>query len=295
MKKLLLVSVLSVLSLASVAQPLPLLYNPGDPNATALGGAGVALEADAWALEHNFAATALSPDILAFGAAYGRWAPTPSADNRFSVGGWYRTDALAFGLSAKGSFAHPYQTATPAAEMKGRFNPGDLALAFGTAWSPAPGLAFSATARLVSSSLSEEVSGAAFCADLSAIYNVEAFTFGLSAFNLGGKIKYGDNAYALPTLVRGSLRYATPDFEATGEMDYLAGAGVMGGLGAGYRPCAFLTLQGGYHFGAADRGLPSFASLGLGLLLEGFGLDVSVLLASPTLAGSVHVGVSYRF
>ena len=135
----------------------------------------------------------------------------------------------------------------------------------------------------------------AFCADLSAIYNVEGFSFGLSAFNLGGKIRYGDNAYTLPTLVKGGLRYATLDFEATGELDYLAGAGVMGGLGVEYWPFACLALRGGYHFGAADKGLPSFASLGLGLLLEGFGMDVSVLLASPTLAGSVNVGISYAF
>ena len=295
MKKLLLVCVLSLLAAALGAQSLPLLFNPGDPHAAALGGASVALEADAWALEHNFAAAALADNDLALGAAYGRWAPKPSADNRFSAGGWYRTGQFAFGLSAKGSFAHPYQITTVSGETKGTFSPGDLALAFGAAWSPAPGFAFSATARMISSSLSEEVTGAAFCTDLSALYSEGPVSFGLSAFNLGGKIRYGDNAYALPALVKGGLRYATLDFEATGEVDYLAGAGVMGGVGVEYWPFAILALRGGYHFGAADKGLPSFASLGLGLLLEGFGMDVSVLLASPTLAGSVNIGVSYRF
>ena len=295
MKRILLATVLSVLSVALGAQSLPLLYTPGDPHAAALGGAGVALEADAWALEHNFAAAALNPDQMAFGAAYGCWAPKPGADQRFSAGGWYRTGSLAFGLSAKGSFAKPYQITSSAGEPMGQFRPTDYALALGTAWSPVPGLALSATARMVSSALSEEVAAASFCADLSAMYCVDALTVGLSAFNLGGKIRYGDNSYALPTLVKGGLRYATLNFEATGEVDYLAGAGVMGGVGLEYWPFAILAMRGGYHFGAADKGLPSFASLGLGLLLEGFGMDFSVLLASPALAGSFNIGISYRF
>lgn len=295
MRKFLLVSALSVLTLTLSAQSLPLLFNPGDPHAAALGGASVALEADAWALEHNFAAAAINADQFAIGAAYGRWAPKPSADNRFSAGGWYRTGTLAFGLSAKGSFSPAYQATTADGEPKGKFSPSDYALAFGAAWSPAPGFALSATARMISSALSEEIAAAGFCADVSAMYSAGGFTLGLSAFNLGGKVQYGDNAYALPTLVKGGLRYALTTFEATAEVDYLAGAGVMGGLGVEYWPFSILALRGGYHFGAADKGLPSFASLGAGLFLEGFGLDFSVLLASPTLSGSAHLGISYRF
>jgi hypothetical protein len=295
MKKFLLATALSVLTFAAGAQPVPILFNPGDPNSAALGGTGVALEADAWALEHNFAAAALTRDVFAIGAAYGYWAPGAGADNRFSAGGWYRTGPFAFGLSAKGSFARPYETVTPYGELKGRFSPADYALSIGAAWSPAPGFALSATGRMVSSGLSEEITGAAFCADLSAMYSVDAFTVGVSAFNLGGKIHYGDNAYALPTLVKGGLRYATETFGATGEVDYLMGAGVMGGLGVEYWPFSIFALRGGYHFGAADKGLPSFASLGLGIFVEGFGLDLSVLLASPTLAGSFNIGISYRF
>ena len=44
MKKLLLATVLSVLGFAAGAQPLPILFNPGDPHSAALGGTGVALE-----------------------------------------------------------------------------------------------------------------------------------------------------------------------------------------------------------------------------------------------------------
>jgi hypothetical protein len=295
MKKFLLASALSVLTLALNAQSLPLLFNPGDPHSAALGGASVALEADAWAMEHNFAAAALNANRFAIGAAYGYWAPKPSADNRFSAGGWYRTGRLAFGLSAKGSFSPAYQATTSEGELKGKFSPSDYALAVGAAWSPASGFALSATARMVSSALSEAFAAVAFCADVSAMYCTHGFTVGVSAFNLGGKVQYGDNAYALPTLVKGGLRYALKNFEATGEVDYLAGTGVMGGLGVEYWPFSILALRGGYHFGAADKGLPSFASFGLGILLEGFGLDASVLFASPALAGSFNIGISYRF
>ena len=42
------------------AQTLPLLYNPTDARTMALGGAGVALEANAWTVDANMAAAALS-------------------------------------------------------------------------------------------------------------------------------------------------------------------------------------------------------------------------------------------
>ena len=171
MRKIALVlTVLSALSLPLRAQTLPLLYNPTNPRAMALGGADVALGADAWAVDGNFAAAALSVSSFALGAAYDRWAPVLGADNRFNLGGWYRSEALAFGLSAKGSFAQETSLSGPAGEPLGSFAPRDLAFALGGAWMAVPGLAFSATARVVSSKLDTQTSGTAFCADLAIQY-----------------------------------------------------------------------------------------------------------------------------
>ena len=294
--------VLLALSLSGRAQTLPLLYNPANPRAMALGGTDLALGADAWAVDGNFAAAALSGSNFALGAAYNRWAPTLGADNRFNLGGWYRSEALAFGLSAKGSFAQETNLSGPAGEPLGTVSPRDLAFALGGAWMAVPGLAFSATARVVSSKLDTQTSGTAFCADLAIQYASDAFAAAVSATNLGASIRYGENTYPLPSLVKGGVAYRSLWADVSAELDYLARSGVMAGIGVEARPLeqpgqprSWLILRAAYHYGPADKGLPAFGSAGIGLLFEGVELDVSVLFASPTRNGSLSAGLSYSF
>ena len=295
MKRLLILSLLAVLPASLGAQSLPLLYCPADPHSAALGGAGITLDADAWSLDNNFAATALTPDSFAIGAAYDHWAPKPSPDTRFTAGGWYRSNRLAFGLAAKGSFSRPYDVVSATGQTTGSFEPSDIALAAGLAWSPANGVSLAVTARMISSTLSEEVTGAAFCADLSAMYRIGGLSLGLAACNLGGQISYGNSSCDLPLLFKGGAGYSTDMLNLTAEADYLSGTGIMGCLGAECWLASVLCLRAGYHIGPADQGLPSFGSCGIGLLFNGLGIDVAVLFASPTLGGSVLAGLTYSF
>lgn len=292
-------TVLLLLALAASqllrAQALPLLYTPTDPRSAALGGAGVALEADAWAEDVNLAAAALSPKAFALGAAYTRWAPRPAADNRFSAGGWYRHERWALGFTAKGAYAPAYDRVSAQGKPLTPFQPRDLSVSLGVAWSVAPGFALSADARLVSSVLDEGVTGTAVCASVGMAYASEHFQAGLSASHLGGQIQYGTTTADLPLLIRGGGAYVHRLFTVTLEADYLAKAGLMACAGAEFRPVQFVALRAGYHYGPADRGLPSFASCGLGLSFEGLAIDLSVLFASPTLAGSLCAGLSYAF
>lgn len=295
MKRLLTLTILAALATPLGAQTLPLLYCPTDPHSAALGGAGATLEADAWSLDNNFAAAALTSGTFAIGAAYDYWAPKPAPDTRFNAGGWYRSNRLAFGLAAKGSFSQPYDVVSPAGQTTGSFEPSDIALAAGLAWCPANGFSLGVTARMIASSLSEEVTGAALCADLSAMYRIGGLSLGLAACNLGGQISYGDASYDLPLLFKGGVGYSTDILNLTAEADYLSEVGVMGCLGAECWLASVLCLRGGYHIGLADQGLPSFASGGIGLLFNGLGIDVAVLFASPTLGGSVLAGLTYSF
>ena len=301
-KTVLLLLILAALPLSGRAQTLPLLYNPANPRALALGGADLALGADAWAVDGNFAAAALSDSQFALGAAYERWAPQLGADNRFDLGGWYRSESLAFGLSAKGSFAQATELSGPAGEPLGSVVPRDLAFALGGAWMAVPGLAFSATARVVSSKLDAQTAGTAFCADLGLQYASGAFAAGVSATNLGASIRYGEQTWPLPSLVKGGVAYRSLWADVSAELDYLARCGVMAGIGVEARPLeqpgqphSWLILRAAYHYGPADKGLPAFGAAGIGLLFEGVELDVSVLFASPALNGSLSAGLSYSF
>ena len=304
MKKLLsLILALPLLAPALRAQALPLLYNPTDARSLALGGTGIAWRDGAASVDQNLSAAALSARSFAAGLSYAHWAPSIGADSRFSMGSWYRSGTVAFGLSAKGSFARPATLYGAAGEPGEEFAPYDLAVALGAAWKAAPGLAVSANARVVSSSLGEQATGTSVCADLAAQYASGPFRAGLGLSNLGAAIRYGSSSYPLPLLARGGFTYNNPWVDATLELDYLARAGLMAGIGVEARPlekpgqagASWLALRAGYHYGPADKGLPSFGSVGIGLEFSGLAIDFAYLFAHPALGGSLSAGLSYSF
>ncbi len=285
-----------ILPLSLSGQSLPILYTPLDARSTALGGASIALDADPWALEGNFAAAAVSPKTFAVGLSYDHWAPKPAPDTRFSFGSWLHTGGnLAFGLAVKGSFMQAIDVVSEAGQVKGRFDPGDFSMALGGAWQFADDFALSLTARLLSSALSDEVKGTAFCADLGAFYSGGHVRAGASLSNLGARIHYGDTDAALPLLIQGGVSYVSEYVDATAEMDYLKEAGVMACLGVEIRPVSGFFLRGGYHIGQAGKGMPSFGSCGLGAAFYGLALEVSALFGSETLGGTICAAVSYSF
>ena len=277
------------------AQVLPILFSPADARSASLGGAGVALNADAWATDNNLAAAALSDKNFAAGVAYGRWAPKLSADNRFSLGSWYRSNRLAFGLSVKGVIAPEITGMSATGEPLTPFSPTDFSAALGAGWCLAPGFAVSADARFVHPVLAPDTRRMTVCGDVAISYASKSFRAGLSANNLGGHISYGDSDYALPTLIKAGLSYTHPVFMLTAEADYLFRSGLMASVGAEVRPVSLLALRAGFHYGAADKGLPSFGSCGIGLDLHGFSLNAAYLFGSPALGNSLSVGLAYSF
>ncbi|MCR4860857.1 MAG: PorV/PorQ family protein [Bacteroidales bacterium] len=295
MKKSALILLQLVLPLVMNAQALPLLYNPTDTRSLALGGVSSALEAGPWAVDANLAAAPLDSTVFSAGASFVRWAPKPTPDSRVALGGWYHYDDWAFGLSAKGSFQPAYNQVSAVGETLDSFTPYDFSVAIGAAWSPAPQFALSATARLVSSALAEGAVGTTACADLGAAWSDGTFRVAATVANLGGKLRYGQTEESLPALVRTGFSYSHELFTLALEGDYLMKAGLMAGAGAEFRPAAWVALRAGYHYGPENRGLPSFASCGIGLNFNGVALDLSVLLASPTLGGSFGAGLSYSF
>lgn len=295
MRRVLLILTLALLPHLLGAQVLPLLYSPTDARSAALGGSGVALAADASALDNNLSATVLSPNHFAIGAAYQYWAPKPAADHRLSLGGWWRRGRWAIGLSAKGMLAPQIAQTSDSGAPLDSFSPYDLSVALGGAWSPAPGFSLSAAARLISSVLDAATRGTTVCADLGLSYVSHAFQAGVSVANLGGRIRYGNADYALPALLRAGASYTHPVFSLTAEADYLFGSALMACAGAEVRPVPLLALRAGYHYGAADKGLPSFGSCGIGLNLQGFVLNAAYLFGSPTLGGSLSIGMGYSF
>lgn len=54
-------------------------------------------------------------------------------------------------------------------------------------------------------------------------------------------------------------------------------------------------LRAGYHYGTQDKGLPSFASAGLGVKFFGVELNAAYLFASDAIGGTMTFGLGYSF
>ena len=298
MKKLFAFLLLAVLALSARAQSLPSLYTPLDTRSMALGGAGAALDAGAMASSTNFAATALDNRNLCIGFVYGQWAPVPEPDHLGGIGGWYRDGRVSFGLAATGAF-HP---AIEMTDISGRplgnnYSPVDITLAASGAFLVVPGLGLSATARLISSSLEENASGTAFSFDLDASLAFGGFQGDVGVANLGSPIRYSQdgNGDALPSLARAALAWNGRFLSITAQADYLFRYSLSAGAGLECRPLEWLSLRAGYHYGAVDWGIPSYAAAGLGLHFLGLSLDFAAAFASAELGGSFNAGLSYSF
>ena len=306
MKKIILILALATATQWLGAQTLPFLYIPTDARSAALGGAGVATDADAWAMDNNLSAAALSNRHFAIGAGYQKWAPNMTADDSFSLDGWYRRNRWAVGLSAKTMMIN-YEKFLHTAAQAGSSGSSDLSVALGAAWCPVTGFALSATARYVHSTLAPALYGTAVCADLSLTYAVKAFQFGLSVNNLGSRLQYqftpsngspSYTSYPLPTMIRAGLSYSHPIFTVTAEADYLIQDCFMACAGVEVTPVSFLSLRAGYHYGPDNgKGIPSFGTCGIHLGIEGLGIDVSYWFGNEntSLRGTICAGLSYSF
>ena len=68
-------------------------------------------------------------------------------------------------------------------------------------------------------------------------------------------------------------------------------------VGAEYEYDSMIAVRAGYHYGSRENGLPSYASVGVGVKFFGVNVDAAYLIGSPTspLRNTFTVGVGYSF
>ncbi len=281
MKKFFASLLLSLVVLSVSAQALPALLVPSTPRAQALGGVAPLPEAS----------------HLDAQAVFGLWAPQTAGNMLAGSEIYFRTKArAAFSFEGRAFLDRPYETASAQGTVRGTFRPSDLILGLGATVFATDFLSVGLKARMVSSSIAENAKGNAFCGDVSVTYHDEMFYAGLSGRNLGTKISYGGDAYALPMLVSisGGVKPAE-GLNLAGEVDYLFAGALMAGFGAEYCIQDIAFLRAGFHYGDAAKALPTFVSLGAGVQFAGIHLDLSFITASKTIGNSLMVGLGYAF
>ena len=296
MRKIIAIFVSMTFALAASAQALPSLLVGADPAAAATGGAALARPADAFAVDNNAAAMALSSKDFRVAATYGMWAPGTAGNMLAGVGFYYKlNDRMALGFSGRMLRDKPYDITSATGQVTGSFAPADLMAGAGFSFAVTETLSLGVTGRFTSSSIAPEMKGSAMGADITAMYAGESFSAAAGVCNLGTPISYGGASYAQPMLVRAGGSFSAAGLTASAEADYLFSGALMAGLGLEYSIADIAFIRAGYHYGDSAKALASYASLGLGLQFSGISLDVAFLTASQTLGNSLLFGLGYSF
>ena len=298
MKKILTIIVASVWSAASFAQVLPSLLVNSDPQA--MGAAGISvLGSPAYALQGYAASTVFMEGTGSAGVSYGSWQPKAASDKILGASASVRLGKLGVALEYK-NFAQPAYEVTgitgSVSQVTPSFTPKESSFALGIGYRILDCLSAAVTVRSTSSVLASDAKASVFGVDVSAMYASDALQAGLAVCNLGGKVNYGESDYKQPALLKAGAAYEVVEgLKAAAEFAYLFEGAFGASLGAEYCYADIVSARAGYHLGSKDKGLPSYASIGLGAKYFGIGLNLSYLLASDTIGGSFLAGLSYSF
>ena len=273
------------------AQAVPFLNIPSDARTAAMGGTGIALEKGAFTLDDNMATSAMTHRTAAFGANFWSWAPSTSALKLINASGYYRFGKFAVALGGKYCMEKPFDVVSAVGKPLGTYTPSSFTLGAGFAYRIIDPLAVGVTLRYVSANYYENIKEGTVAADINATFSKGGLRAAVGVANLGGKIK----GSPLPAMAKVGAAYHIGGFQASAEVDYLFADAIMAGIGAeyGFKDIAF--IRAGFHYGDAQKAIPTYASVGLGVQYWGVRLDATWITASSVLGNSLGFSLSYSF
>ncbi len=278
------------------AQTLSSLLVPSGPESLALAGSTLARPAGVFAATDNASAISLSDKSFALGASYNLWAPQNVGSSVADASAFFRiSERFAFGLG--GRFYSSKEMA--ATNLNGAtidtFTPKDIIGNLALSYRVLDGLSIGVTGKYVSSSIAPDLSGTAFGADVSVSCAHGPFSASAALCNLGSAVSYGSSSYSLPMLAKAGAAFSLKGLTVSAEADYLFDGAFAASLGAEFGLAKIAFLRAGYHYGSSEKGLPTFASAGIGLKFAGVELNAAYLFASETLGGTMTFGLGYSF
>lgn len=317
-------AIVSLLEFSLSAQTFPSLLL--GPELAGYGTAGATTSMGAFAMDANVAAMSLSSNRLDAAVSCGIWQPEYADNTIINAGVRCRVfKGLALGLSFRDRLQKPYDIYTSGGVLSkdGNYTPKEYNIALGASYAFLPYLSAGVSLRYLRSDLAPEAASSAFATDIALAYlqvlgrnKLEA---GVSVNNLGTKLKYRDNSYALPALaeLRASYSYyfgsasvenatgfctgvpfktdAPSSLSVSAEFDALFSGAVMAGVGLEYAFRNTLFVRAGYHYGDNAKAVPAYASVGLGLSFFGVSLNAAYIFASETLLNSFDLSLGYSF
>jgi hypothetical protein len=161
----------------------------------------------------------------------------------------------------------------------GTFNASSLAAGLSVAGKVGDDLSVGGTVKMIKESIEAE-SANGMAADLGLLYDINGFTIGASAQNIGPAMKMVQESFALPMTVRlgASTRVLDKKMLLSGGVSKANDSSAQVQAGLEYNLASYFTLRGGYKLasGASDLGALVGVSAGFGLQFDRFNLDYAV-------------------
>ncbi|MBR0297924.1 MAG: hypothetical protein IJR01_03025 [Bacteroidales bacterium] len=208
-----------------------------------------------------------------------------------------KTGRLAFGVSGFRETGESMDIINAQGQLDGTFKPSNTALGASVAFNMNHLLNIGLSVRYLENKLTSSAKLNTISIDLMAAGGKAGFQYAAGITNLGGKVKADDGSkYSIPSAatVAGKYAYESGKHGIEGKLqgDYFFKGGIRMGIGTQYSYDKKFFARAGYCYGG-DTVLPKYFSLGAGVKLGGFSLDVAALFGD--LSGTFIAGLTYKF
>ncbi len=290
----------AVVASSSLMAQTNFLSMASDPTSLSLAGANGASNATSLSVTHNMASVVMSDDQMSFGASMMSLQPQYLNSQLYQVGGYYSLgDKLSVGAAFRYEGLPEQSVINSAGLAAGSFSPMGMAIDLGAGYAINENLAVGASLRYIYSDI-YTLSDNAFGVNLSANYQIDNSTLALMVNNLGTQ----GESIEQPTNVEiaAAHTFELAESHALGIMasgSYIVApeslSSISAGVAAEYGLLSSYFLRVGYRYGDAQKYMPSYTSLGVGVGFSGVRLDASYLLGgeSNPLNNSFMVGLSW--
>lgn len=275
------------------------------PRVAAMGGISAGLSSDAYAQFGNIAAIPFSDRTFSAGVSYLGWQPSTADVKSGLLGATCRLGRFGISLGAGAFVSNPYETMDAYGNVVGQFTPLNYLVGAGVSYlitdSFSAGLGLHYASSITSAYYDDLYTA---YASIQFIYRVKGVSISLSGNNLGLPVTSASGAsFNIPMNAGLAVSYSNAwDRHAlTAAVDgkaYFGGPFAMGcAVGAEYEYDSMIAVRAGYHYGSRENGLPSYASVGVGVKFFGVNVDAAYLIGSPTspLRNTFTLGVGYSF
>lgn len=282
MKRILFIlSVIVAATIPSMAQSMSALLIPTDAKSLSMGSVSVVPESS-----NEFDADAI----------FGIWAPATASNTIAGMDVRCRLSDK-FGLLFDGTYFKdkPYVITNSEGQSNGTFSPTEMLFGLGGRLGLSEKLSLELKAKIFNSTIGNDLKGNAFGADLTLGYRSGGFNAAAGVANLGSAIKFADKSYGMPMMARAGASYTVSGITAAVEADYLFSGAFMAGLGAEYSIKDIAFIRAGFHYGDKTSALPTFASLGAGIVFSGIKLNIAYITANGNIGNSIMLSLGYCF